>query len=570
MLAFGLATTGCVIHHLRAVPVTQLSLEQEGIQSRRVIFATDTGSVTMKVRRFEYPYVTGTMEAGDGAVQFDVRTAHSADVLESRRSSLVAATRLDLTEAALLSSRSKNVRFNTVEGPVVLAVENVDFPYVEGRLRTKNGLVRIDLRRVREMKVSTVNGAATVMANVGIVAGAFAGVILLVALLKESCPFVYVDRGQGPELVGEAYAGAVLRSIQRDDLLPLPTLPGDRARIQLRNEARETQYTDRVELVLVDHAPDTRVLSTFDATSILVGPPVNAVWIRDGQGRDMTELLSAPDRRLWETDMTRATTEEESLLPDRLEAEFPRPTSGQPVLELVAGNTPWLDLIVGRYFAAMGDRLEKYLALGNDPAAGPGLKRWREREGVDLLVELFEHGAWHTVAVVPTAGPAALRELAVPLPVGSADDGTSVRVRLRSGLGFWRLDRMALSVRQDGPYDIHHLRPVVARASGDRDQRGVVASVDGQCDALSEMGQALDLAFDLPRQRQGSTRDAFLFTNGYYNVHPPVQREWSPLTLMTIRDEPGSFSRFSRDLAREYLRIAQATPVLFPSTDTAR
>jgi hypothetical protein len=63
---------------------------------------------------------------------------------------------------------------------------------------------------------------------------------------KTSCPFVYVDRGDGFELVGEAYSGAALRSIERDDMLPIPDFPNTpRVHLRLGDEAHETQFTNQ-------------------------------------------------------------------------------------------------------------------------------------------------------------------------------------------------------------------------------------------------------------------------------------------------------------------------------------
>jgi hypothetical protein len=194
------------------------------------------------------------------------------------------------------------------------------------------------------------------------------------------------------------------------------------------------------------------------------------------------------------------------------------------------------------------------VADGNDPTAADRITRWKQREGIDLTVEIDRGNGWQPIATIPTVGPAALREIAVPLP--QVDAGrTSLKVRVRGGLGFWRIDRLAMSTRLDSPVQIHRLRPAAARGTGGRDESKTVAAVDRQYQVLELMNERLDLAFDLPPLPSRHARSVFLSTNGYYNVHPPVQSLWSPGTLKTIRDEPGSFSRFSRDLAREYMRI---------------
>ena len=186
-----------------------------------------------------------------------------------------------------------------------------------------------------------------------------------------------------------------------------------------------------------------------------------------------------------------------SQLTDGLEAVFDIPAGGQPVLEIVGGNTPWLDLVFGRFFAAMGGRLDRYLLAGNDAAAGDRITRWRSREGIDLTVEIAQGDGWRAVATVPTVGPAALREIAIPLSGVAAGRG-AVTVRLRGGLGFWRVDRLALSTRLDSPIELHRVRPATARGTGGRDEGDMVAAVDGRYNVLTMMDERLDLTFEVP------------------------------------------------------------------------
>jgi len=566
LLPFTAATSGCVVHRWRAVPVTEMSLEKEKIQARKVRFTTDSGPVTLTVTRLAFPYVEGALEMGTGVVSFDLRQARKAEILDLGTDGRPIATSTSLTEDPGLGERlaGKTVRFETEKGPLVIVVQRLEYPMLEGQARASGkAVVRVDLRRVQSMQIEEVSGGKTVLATIGVLGGVLGLVLIIVALTKESCPFVYVDRGEGYELVGEAYAGAAFHSTQRDDLLPLPSLPGGAVRVRLRNEARETQYTDRVELAFVDHAPGLRALSTFDGRAILVDEAVPPAAATDLRGADVTARVAAPDQRLWETDLVAVAAASRPRLSEGLEAVFPAAPRGPRVLEIVGGNTPWLDLVFGRFFAAMGGRLEKYVAAGNDPGAGPRIRRWREREGVDLTVEVQERGSWVRVATVPTVGPAALRHIAVPIPasVGAAEDGEhELRVRLRSGLGFWRIDHLALSRGTEPSVALQRLPPVSARGQDGRDERPVVAAVDGRYDVLEEMNESLDLAFELPPLEPGRVRSAFLLSTGYYNVHPPVQGKWAPGTLRAVRDQEGALSRLSLDLAREYLRVARSAP----------
>ena len=561
LVAFTVAGSDCVFHRWRAVPITQMTLDREHVVSRDLRLFTTTGDLTMRVSAFDFPYVTGSATTSTQAVvQFDVSLASAAefettDNLGTIRSGAAPTLVAIKSDPSVLLGRT--VRFRTDRGTVVLrGISRVEAPWVEGQLVDGKGPVRIDLDKVERLQIFEVNVEKTVLVDIVAPGAIVATVALLVALLKESCPFVYVYRGHAWELVGEAYAGAAFQSVQRDDLLPVPSVGATRrVAIRLRNEARETQYTDRAELVIVDHEPGLRALSTFDGHPVLVGPSRSATWARDGRGVDVAALVSASDARVWETDPAAAALVEQEPLDDVLTSGFALPITGAPMLEITASNTPWLDLTFGRFFAAMGDHLDEYIAAGNRPSAERSIRHWREREGIDLLVEMRAGDTWKLVAVVPTIGPAALREVAVPLPVDRAHGTDRVQVRLRSGLGFWRVDRLALSASDGAPVEIRHVKARAARATGGRDDLATIAATDQRYNALAEFGESLDLDFDLPPLRVGRTRDTFLFSSGYYNVHPPVQAAFQPGILMSISDQPGAFARFGRDLAREYVRL---------------
>jgi len=562
LIALLLSPVSCASYRWKPVAVTNLSLEREKIAGRVIRLKGDSGVVEMEITALDFPYVSGLPISGDGLVEFNLNNARKIVLLtpQAARGKRETIIPLDTVRRSPDLLKSGPVRFETAKGDLVLRdISRVQDPWVTGRLADADGEIRVDLAQVSSVEMRELHGSRTTLKSVGLTAAIVGGVAILVAVLKTSCPFVYVDRGNGWELVGEAYAGSAFRSTQRDDLLPLPEVgDADTVRIRLRNEARETQYTDLAELVIVEHAPHLRALSTFDGKVVLVGDARSPASARERRGRDVTSNVSDRDEHLWVTDPQAVAAMDDQTLDDQLIAEFSTPSRGTPVLELVAGNTAWLDLVFGRFFAAMGDRLPIYLARGNDSTAGPRIQRWREREGVDLIVELREGDSWQRVAVVPTVGPAALRHIAIPLPFDRTRESGSMMVRLRGGLGFWRIDRLSLSVQDDSEPTVRRLPASRALAAGARDQLAAISATDGHYDALSEMNESLEMTFSLPPRGDGLSRSAFLFTSGYYNVHQPVQSRWLPGTLKVIRDEPGALSRFGRDLAREYVQRQRA------------
>ena len=544
-----MTVNGCTAYRWKVIPLERLDVAEQRLLTRRVRLQTAEGVIVMEVQRVSHPYVEGRAEPGSGPVQVDLRRARALEIPPAATAASRDIRTIPVTEAALaaeaLAGRTVTLQ---MDYRLRLTVQRVAWPWMYGHVQDGNASVAVDLRQVTDARIRETYVVGTVGKAVLGVAGVLALVFLLVALTKESCPIVYVDRGFGWEQVGEAYAGAAFRSIQRDDLLPLAPLDDQRSlRVRLRNEARETQYTDRAELVVVDHEDTSRPLSTFDGRLVAVGPSRPALRAADLRGRDVGALLADEDGRPWQADLVQAASERGVPLRDGVIAEFDA-VPPSPVLEMVGGNTDWLDLAFGRFFAAMGDRLPRYLATGNDPARGHRIRRWREREGVDLAVDVWREGTWQRVAVVPTVGPVAMRHVAVPLPAGAGD----LRVRLSGGLGFWRFDRVALSAALPARHGVVTLAPRAAHGATSPDQRTVLAAADGVYDALENLVDTLEMHFDLPPRPPGTRRFAFLSTNGYYNVHLPLQRQWLPGTLRAVRDRPGSLARLALELARAY------------------
>lgn len=557
LTAFVFSTTDCT--HWKPMPPTSASIGTQKLQGRKVRFASAQGAVTLAVQNINYPYVFGVPEPGDGIVELDVGTIREGAVLQTLGRAETWRP-IPLTEASLIDARSKRVRFTSDAGVVELLVQQVQFPYVRGNPRhtERAGLVRLDLTGVEQMEVHEVDGVRTAL-----LVGAIGGTVLLIAVAGSAaassnssrcgCPLVYVDNGQGDELVGKAYAGATFRTMQRTDLVPLIPITTGTFHVRLQGEPAESEYTDRVALVVAEHPSSVRMLSSFDAEPVAVGAPAAPQSARDVLDRDVLNAVSARDGLLWETDLAKAAMLDQPV-PDRLEATFLSPGAGQRVLEIVGGNTPWLDFVFSRLVTDTGADFSKYLAILNNSLTAAGVDRWLASEGVKLTVDVLDHGSWRTAAIVPTVGPSVLRELAVPLP---AVDASDVTIRLSGGLGFWRIDRLALSRRVDDTVLVRHVDPVAARGPAGADELAQLAAVDGRYSVLDSVRSTLDLTFSVGSPPSHGARTVFLLANGYYTIQPPPQIQTSIQTTNFLNG-PGVFSRRSFDLARQYLGVQGA------------
>ena len=154
-----------------------------------------------------------------------------------------------------------------------------------------------DLQRVWVRRYSP---GSTAILTVGIVVGALVGTAALAVATKNSCPFIYAWDGHQYVFDAEPYGGAVSRGLERDDYAGLPDLVPDHGeyRLLVTNEVNETQYTNQIQLLVVDHAPGTVVkpdqfghLYAFDSVTALGSA-------RDQAGRDLTPWLTSTDQRI--------------------------------------------------------------------------------------------------------------------------------------------------------------------------------------------------------------------------------------------------------------------------------
>jgi len=100
----------------------------------------------------------------------------------------------------------------------------------------------------------------------------------------------------------EPYGGAITRGLERDDYSELEHLRAENGlyRLLATNEAPETQYTNLMELQVVDHPAATRVVADEWGGFPVLAAPQRLTSARDNQGRDLLPWLATTDRVIWE------------------------------------------------------------------------------------------------------------------------------------------------------------------------------------------------------------------------------------------------------------------------------
>ncbi|MDP4292517.1 MAG: hypothetical protein Q8908_15670, partial [Bacteroidota bacterium] len=391
--------------------------------------------------------------------------------------------------------------------------------YITRCTEGQNDGVSIPLSAIQ--KIDTYNKdylANTTTAVLGILAGgvALAGVILIiVALTKSSCPFVYAYNGQSYQLAGEMYGGAVYSSLERDDYMPLPGLVPENGQYELKisNELKERQYTNVAELMVVNHPDNSSVLIDKNGNVQTITSPQKPISAVSNLSRDYTKALSSRDSSTYIfNDDTENPMEENSLI-----LSFKKPenaTSGKLILN--AKNSIWLDYINGKFSELFGTYYQHFAKKQKRTPAAKNLK-WQLDQGLPLSVYIESEKGWEFVDYFNMVGPLASRDLVMPVNLYNYS-GETVKIKLTCGSRFWEVDYAAMDFSNNVPVTVDHLQSASAIDDKGNDVRKLIAAKDRKYLYQPSVGNNAILSFNATPLSGNHIATPFLHTRGYYEA----------------------------------------------------
>jgi hypothetical protein len=364
------------------------------------------------------------------------------------------------------------------------------------------------------------------------------------------CLFVYSWNGQRYDFDTEAYTGAITRGLERDDysLLSKVHQQDGEYRLLLSNDNDETQYTDQLELWVVDQDRGVTPRVGSDGSMYSTAEPMAPLEAREGQGKDLLTWLAKRDGLIWEPPPSEQRQE--------VVLTFPKPADAQQAkLVVSATETVWAGEAAGRMLGLLGPQLPAwYEQIDGNPAARGELLAWMAREELFALkIEVEEPTGWQVRGMLPIAGPFVSDDRVTPLDV-SRVAGDKVRVRLRPPGGFWAFNSFAMSYGADHPARVTKLEPVRARDAAGRDLLPSLRAADGQYYEMHEVGEQATVAFKASPAAAGMERTLFLHSRGYYHMHIPESTQPDVAAFQKILTEPGAGAAFSAKIYAEMTR----------------
>lgn len=420
--------------------------------------------------------------------------------------------------------------------------------------RTPMAIPLSDIETVTIEKVDPIGSCILTLGCVALLGLAVYGAIMLIALLtKESCPFLYSYNGETYVFDAEPYGGAICEGMKRTEWCALENLkPVDGLyKIKLTNEVDETQYTDELKLVVVDHPKGTHVVpDEFGEMHTFRELTLSSCAV-DEKGNDIGFCFTKVDRLYWQSG-------EDDLIPEdggnnkkELFFTFPKPVDAAQVKIIFNGcNTLWASQMIKRYLELQGNQIHDYYAAIN--SKGPRhyfMKQWNLNEELyKLQVRVETSDGWKTKGILLGGGPFISEDRAYPIDISDVG-GEILKIKLTPPKLFWMMDGFAIDYSKDVTTQIQEIPPIDAKDNDGKDVRNTVLDNDSTYLVMPQTGNWADLVFKAPEEKPDMDRTVFAKVTGYYDIHLNDQGEYKKEILSRFI-EPGFSGRYA---IQEYL-----------------
>jgi hypothetical protein len=446
--------------------------------------------------------------------------------------------------------------------------DTLDFDYYGGEYDSQHNIimgytkagqyVQVPISDILYVKVNVVNYVGTIFATIGGLALLFMTILLVIALTKESCPFVYSYDGEKYTFDGEPLGGAISKGLEMTDLSRLEYLKpaGGKYRLLFRNEVEETQYIDEASIIIIDHEPGFKIVPDLAGRLHTIKDPILPFSAVDEERNDLTKFVRESDGVAWQTIMPQDDSYKSEELRHSLTFEFIKPRELNRANLLVnIGTTAWGSNMIRELLQLYGNTVDDWYE-GID-RGGPELQQLNyminREEHFRLKFLVDEGGEWVEYASIPGSGPLIIEDRLIPLDLHSIESDT-VRIRVNPPKGYWTVDYIALTYDYYPPPEYTALTISSAIDHRGDNIKELLSQRDGEYYIMPSVGDWFNIDFDVPDQSEGTERTIFLKSTGYYDIHLDKTRPPQPELLQKIAGTPGYIIEYTLDLYIEWYR----------------
>jgi len=427
--------------------------------------------------------------------------------------------------------------------------------YVDELVQYDNNKVTIPTSAISKVEIYDKDTAATtgswVLGALGISASVILILAILVAIFKESCPFIYTHDGEKFNFAGEIFSGAIQPGLERHDYLLLPELKPKQEEylVKVTNEVKEIQHINLMELKVIDHAVDVNILIDKYGQVQTYREPVLPNTAQTYNGQDILSLINKKDTYAY-------------IFNDLADSEyafsevvltFNKPENAQSGKLMVrAKNSLWIEHVFSSFHDMFGGM---YHAFDKREAKKPAeeLRTLMFEQGFPLRVYVELDGEWVLQDFYEIAGPMAMKNDVLVVDL-KGTTGETVKVKLETGLMFWELDYAAMDFNENVSYQEV---TVPALQAIDENNLNIVKSIindDHEYYSQPIIGNEAVISFPVP-EFKGESRSVVLHSKGYYKIIRDQKGRAQWKKLKSFRD-PGRMAQYSKELYEEFISLS--------------
>lgn len=398
----------------------------------------------------------------------------------------------------------------------------------------------------------------SILASFGILVAVLALIFVIVLAFKDSCPFIYSFDGDKYVFDAEPYGGAVAEGLKKTDYSRLEYLkPVDgKYKLLMRNEADETQHTDEMNMIVVDHPLETEVASDLTGNFTVFKKIYAPLTVTDENDVDVTSFLIQRDQVQWQTKLPTDTSFLGKNLRNELTFKFPKPKNAKNVKLLVnAGTALWGGYMIKEMLNLRGNKVDDwYKNINNGGNELMKLYSFMYREELyTLKVNVNENNNWVTRGLISAGGPFIDEDRIVNLDISNVT-GDTLFLKLNPPYGYWNIDFVGAMYDEFPQPIIKEIPMSFAKDEMGNDLRELLKKMDGKYYDMPDSTSIANIYFDVPVQKENTIRTLFLKTSGYYDIHLKKDKPEQTELIEKIMNNPGLIIEYSMKLYLEYTK----------------
>ena len=406
--------------------------------------------------------------------------------------------------------------------------------------------VQIPFTSVKDIKVLDKNRGLTTLSNVLIAGTSAVAAIGIYLLIVCNCPHNYTFDGEQYHYNNTLFTGATAPNLERHDFKSLPDYHPENTtyKMLVKNEENELQFTNLMEMLVVQHATDVEVITDQKGTVYTIQDREKATLAINDKGTDLRVKLEESD--------------DDAYLFDQVgENDFSHVFATFNVNEnkehakliVRAKNSNWGGLVYHSFAELMGKNYSKWVKHNQKRTPEEAQKDVIEA-GIPLIIEVKKNGKWVPLEAIDLISEVNFNELVIPIPAEYLTD-EAVEFRLSSGYKFWEIDVLHMDYSAPETVTVDRLKPT--SAVGKEDFTAALTWDDAHYMEHKATGDSALVVFDnLPTTTQ--KRTLFLHSKGYYLSKDTYEGATNWPAILALR-EKGGLSAFSKELYEAYMNV---------------